>query len=85
MLVSIYLSVFGIFAIMAAVCCYSYNDDENSLHAGLLASFLLFLIIFISLVVSSTKPTAIDVYRGKTTLEVTYKNNIPIDSVVVFK
>lgn len=79
---SICLSVFGIFTIMAAVCC---DDDENSLHAGLLVSFLLFLIIFISSVVSSTKPTAIDVYRGRTTLEITYKDSIPVDSVVVFK
>ena len=30
-------------------------------------------------------PTAIDVYRGKTTLEITYKDSIAIDSVVVFK
>ena len=30
-------------------------------------------------------PTAMDVYRGKTTLEITYKNDVPADSVVVFK
>ena len=30
-------------------------------------------------------PKAIDVYRGRTTLEITYKDSIPIDSVVVFK
>jgi len=31
------------------------------------------------------KPTAMDVYQGKTTLEITYKDGMPIDSVVVFK
>lgn len=31
------------------------------------------------------KPSAIDVYRGKTTLQITYKNNVPIDSTVVYK
>ena len=31
------------------------------------------------------KPKAIDVYRDKTTLEITYKNNVPIDTVVVWK
>ena len=31
------------------------------------------------------KPTALDVYQGKTTLEITYRDSIPIDSVVVFK
>lgn len=30
-------------------------------------------------------PQAIDVYRGKTTLEITYRNGVPVDSVVVFK
>ena len=30
-------------------------------------------------------PEAIDVYRGKTTLKITYEGNIPIDTVVVFK
>lgn len=32
-----------------------------------------------------TEPRAIDVYRNKTTLEITYKDNLPIDSIVVFK
>lgn len=34
---------------------------------------------------SFKSPKAIDVYRGKTTLQVTYKDNIPIDTIVVYK
>lgn len=34
---------------------------------------------------TSGKPTAMDVYQGKTTLEITYKDGVPVDSVVVFK
>lgn len=30
-------------------------------------------------------PSAMDVYKGKTTLEITYKDGVAIDSVVVFK
>lgn len=30
-------------------------------------------------------PSAIDVYRGKTTLQIIYKNNVPIDTTVVYK
>ena len=30
-------------------------------------------------------PTALDVYKGKTELQITYKGTISIDSVVVFK
>lgn len=26
-----------------------------------------------------------EVYQGKTTLEITYKNGVPIDSVIVYK
>ena len=32
-----------------------------------------------------TNPSAMDVYQDKTTLEITYKDNVPVDSVVVFK
>jgi hypothetical protein len=30
-------------------------------------------------------PTAMDVYQDKTTLEITYRDGVPVDSVVVFK
>ena len=30
-------------------------------------------------------PSAMDVYQGRTTLEITYKDGVPVDSVVVFK
>lgn len=33
----------------------------------------------------ATEPKAIDVYRDKTTLEITYKNSVPIDTVVIWK
>lgn len=34
---------------------------------------------------SFKQPTAMDVYKGKTNLEIIYKDGVPIDSVVVFK
>lgn len=30
-------------------------------------------------------PSAIDIYIGKTTLQVTYKNNISTDTIVIYK
>ena len=36
-------------------------------------------------IISISTPQAIDVYRGRTTLEITYKDSVTIDSVVVFK
>jgi len=35
--------------------------------------------------ISSNTPTAMDIYRGKITLEITYKDSMAVDSVVVFK
>lgn len=32
-----------------------------------------------------SKPKPIDVYRGNTALEITYKDNVPIDAVVIWK
>jgi hypothetical protein len=34
---------------------------------------------------SDSQPTAMDVYQGKTTLEITYRDSIPVDSIVVWK
>lgn len=36
-------------------------------------------------IIGGPKPSAIDVYRGNTELEITSVNGTPIDSVVVFK
>ena len=50
-----------------------------------LYSSMLSLGVLILLVFSLNEPKAIDVYRGKTTLEITYKDKVPIDSTVVWK
>jgi hypothetical protein len=53
----------------------------------LLDEFFIFngtILFFFGVFIVDT-PTAIDVYRGKTTLEITYKDGIPVDSVMVFK
>jgi hypothetical protein len=34
---------------------------------------------------SKNTPTALDVYRGKTTLEITYRDSVAIDSTAVYK
>lgn len=41
--------------------------------------------IIILNIITSKHPTALDVYRGNTTLRVTVENNIPVDTVVIFK
>lgn len=63
-----------------------FDDDTSSFPSGLIGGMigvmipLMLLIYFIG-----TTPTALHVYQGRTTLEITYKDSIPVDSVVVFK
>ena len=46
---------------------------------------MLCTIIGIAVICYNDSPKAIDVYRGKTTLEITYRDSIPVDSTVVYK
>ena len=53
-------------------------------------SFLVYVLGFIGgityiLFFNNESPTPMDVYQGKTTLEITYKDSVAVDSVVVFK
>ena len=52
---------------------------------GLIGGIVGVFIPALLLIYNSNMPNAMDVYRDKTTLEVTYKDSIAIDSTVVFK
>ena len=54
---------------------------------GLLISFVGFVVIGVTIGICTPnyEPTALDVYRGKTTLEITYRDSVAIDSTVVYK
>ena len=80
----IYL-IFGFIIITVAfIVLYAINEDNYG------TTFLCTLVLAVGALCISeglriTTPQAIDVYRGKTTLEITYKDSIPVDTVVVFK
>ena len=42
-------------------------------------------ICLVSMIIGKPTPSALDVYRGNTELEITSVNGMPIDTVVVFK
>ena len=44
-----------------------------------------FIGVLLYYIITAYTPTAIDVYRGKTTLEITYRDSVAVDSVVVYK
>ena len=54
---------------------------------GLLISFIGVVVtgVTIGVCTPNYEPTALDVYRGKTSLEITYRDSVAVDSVVVYK
>ena len=79
------------FAFMFAVSLFLFiiinGKKLNKISTSLLLIPLLLTIdIIAALFVYYLKtPKAIDVYKGRTTLEITYKDGVPIDSTVVWK
>ena len=63
----------------------SIKDDNSSINVISFFLCIFILIILIATLSLKEKPKAIDVYRGKTTLEIIYKDGIAVDSTVVFK
>ena len=51
----------------------------------IISVIILILSVLCIVVYYENKPTAMDVYRGKTTLEITYRDKVPMDTVVVLK
>ena len=72
--------------VIGLVGMLSGNDKLShlswELHKGVSIALVVYCIIGF---INWNTPTAMDVYQGKTTLEITYKDGIAIDSVVVFK
>lgn len=76
----------GIFFIVTAIffiaflCCLA---SEESLSSVLGIAFTFGSICYI--INSADEPSAMDVYRGKTTLEYTIVDGVKIDSVVIYR
>ena len=62
-----------------------FNNGVSGFPYGLTGGIVGVIIPTLLLIYSSMEPSAIDVYKGKTALEITYKDSVAIDSVVVFK
>lgn len=79
----IILIFIGFIFIVVGIALIVAKDDSPRNYLAIL--LITFGIMFLHEYALETSPQAIDVYRGRTTLEITYKDSIPIDSVVVFK
>ena len=67
----------------ALVCCAISLYNEKLYPT--LGFSVIWMSLTIYLIILSEMPTPMDVYQGNTTLEVTYKDGVPVDSNVVFK
>lgn len=62
------------------------GHDKGFLRGLALGAIIMVISCVIGYVLAyGHSPSAIDVYRGKTTLEITYRDSVTIDSVVVYK
>ena len=86
-MLSIFIATIMTIVLIALIAwnIFTKDSDERLSTTILIAFSSIFLFIAIESICLKDTPNAIDVYRGKTTLEITYKDGMPIDSVVVFK
>ena len=81
-----YFALMAFIAILFGAFLLSLNAEKGGLGAVLVGVVLgLAAVMFQECGDKDTVPTALDVYRGKTTLEITYRDSVAIDSTVVYK
>ena len=69
---------------------YISERCDESFDAGVFIGVVITMSVVLELclisnIIEKQKPSALDVYRGNTELEITSVNGSPIDTVVVFK
>lgn len=82
----IFLLILGIILVIASICLGTALLKESIEKIYIMFSYLAFMLgwFFITDCIYSN-PRAIDVYRRKTELRITYEGKTPVDTVVVFK
>ena len=82
-IITIVLFVVGLIILVVAL-----SKDESA-AAGAILGIILICGGGVGIIViddkNNPRPTSIDVYRGRTTLEITYKDSVAIDTAVVWK
>lgn len=81
MIIGILFILMAVALITTMLCC---SKDHLAGFICILVGILVAGAV-IMLTDNANTPKAIEVYQGKTTLEVTYRDSIPVDSVVVYK
>ncbi|MBR1620738.1 MAG: hypothetical protein IJ669_01290 [Prevotella sp.] len=81
------LIVIGLLFVGLGMVVVVLNDSQFVRFLCYLVGLLgvLFMTLGISQKVDEIRPSAMDVYQGKTTLQYTYVDSVKVDSIVVFK
>ena len=78
--------ILGILFVIFSICLGTAIIHESDEKVGVIISYVGFIIGLLLIIgYINSRPRAIDVYKGKTELRITYEGNIPVDSSVVFK
>jgi hypothetical protein len=75
----------AIIIVLAFAALYTEVKGFQSTIGGVLIGVFIAVLINIILVEEEPPISPIGVYKGKTTLEITYRDSVAVDSVVVWK
>lgn len=85
--IAIALLMIGIIAVSSLVTFIESDplEDKEFMRTIMITVTVCSIIAMFLMFAHLSKPKPIDVYRGNTALEITYKDNVPVDSVVIWK
>lgn len=76
---------FIIVTIVIVLCVIEIKEEGNIVLSKVLLIIAIIGLLFIIVSYISNAPTALDVYKGKTELRITYEGKTLVDSVVIYK
>lgn len=83
--------ILGLVFLLVIIGSHIAECAEHKLAPSATLSIVFIIILSVGLTIAGIsmeygdKPAAIDVYRGNTDLEVTYREGVPVDSTVIYK
>lgn len=75
---------FTIVTVVIGLCLVEISAKDNKALSIVFLIIATIGLLCIILYINNT-PTALDVYKGKTELRITYDGKVPVDSVVIYK
>ena len=77
--------VYGILFSLAAILTTLLCIYRKYFHLEVLAAVIFYTCGLLFFAIYFTFPSAMDVYKGKTELRITYEGKTPVDSTVIYK